>query len=85
MIVIEILTVGEVSLAWYFMFRGHGVPISWRSKAQCSVALSSSEAESVAALEAVKEVMFVLLLLQSIKINVKLPIIVRVDNVGASS
>ncbi|KAL7460011.1 hypothetical protein ACHAXS_000479 [Conticribra weissflogii] len=37
-----------------------GVPISWRSKAQCSVALSSSEAEWVAASEAIKEVMFAL-------------------------
>ncbi len=45
----------------------YGVPISWRSKAQCSVALSTSEAEWVAASEAVKDVMFVLQLLQSMK------------------
>ena len=61
----------------------HGVPISWRSKAQHSVTLSSSEAEWVAASEAVKEVIFVLQLLQSMKIKVKLTIIVHVDNVGA--
>ncbi len=60
-----------------------GVSISWRSKAQHSVALSSSEAEWVAASEAVKAVMFVLQLLHSMKIKVKLPIIVHVDNVGA--
>ncbi len=50
-----------------------GVPISWRSKAQCSVILSSSEAEWVVSSEAVKEVMFVFQLLQSMKIKVKLP------------
>ncbi len=50
------------------------IPISCGFKAQCSVAFSSSEA---------KEVMFVLQLLQSIKIKVKFPIIVSVDNVGA--
>jgi hypothetical protein len=60
-----------------------GVPISWRSKAHCSIALSSSEEEWVAGSEAAKEVKVVLQLLQSIKINVKLPIIVCVDNVGA--
>ncbi len=60
-----------------------GVPINWRSKAQCSVELSSSEAEWVAASEAMKEVVFVLQLLQSMKIKIKLPKIVHVDNVGA--
>eukprot|EP00956_Cyclotella_meneghiniana_P000877 scaffold1009_cov67-Cyclotella_meneghiniana.AAC.1 len=60
-----------------------GVPISWRSKAQRSVTLSSSEAEWVALSEAVKEIMFVLQLLESMKIKVKLPVTVRVDNVGA--
>ena len=48
-----------------------------------SVTLSSSEAEWVALSEAVKEIMFVLQLLESMKIKVKLPITVRVDNVGA--
>jgi hypothetical protein len=49
-----------------------------------SVTLSSSEAEWVALLEAVKEIMFVLLqLLENMKIKVKLPVTVRVDIVGA--
>jgi hypothetical protein len=60
-----------------------GVSISWRSKAQKSVTLSSSEAELFAMSEAVKEVMFMLHLLESMMIQVKLPITVRVDNVGA--
>ncbi len=67
-----------------FVLYVDGVPISWRSKAQRSVALSSSDEEWVAASETVKEVMFVLQLLQSIKIKVKHPIIVHVDNVEAT-
>ena len=66
-----------------FILYVKGVPISWRSKAQRSVTLSSSEAEWVALSEAVKEIMFVLQLLESMKIKVKLPVTVRVDNVGA--
>ncbi|KAL7455417.1 LOW QUALITY PROTEIN: hypothetical protein ACHAXS_000892 [Conticribra weissflogii] len=58
------------------------VPISWRSKDQRSIALSSSEAEWVALCEAVKEVMFVSQLLTSMKIHVQCPIIVLVQNVG---
>jgi len=49
---------------------------------QRSVTLSSSEAEWVVLSEAVKEIMFVLQLLESMKIKVKLPI-TQVDNVGA--
>jgi len=59
------------------------VPIYWRSKAQQSVTLSSSEAEWIALSEAVKENMFVLQLLEIMKIKVKLPIKVQVDNTGA--
>ena len=66
-----------------FILYVRGVPICWRSKAQRSVTLSSSEAEWVALSEAVKEIMFVQQLLESMKIQVRLPIIVRVDNVGA--
>ncbi len=46
-------------------------------------ALPSSDTEWDAESEAVKEVMFLLQLLQSMKIKVKLQIIVYVDNVGA--
>ncbi len=59
------------------------VPISWRSKAQQSVTLSSSEAEWVALPEAVKEVMLISQLLMSVKIHMQSPTIVHVDNVGA--
>lgn len=60
-----------------------GVPISWRSKAQRSITLSSSEAEWFALSEATKEIMFVLQLLESMHIKVQLPITIRVDNIGA--
>jgi len=60
-----------------------GVPISWQSRGQRSVTLSSSEAEYVALSEAAKEVKFVAQVMMSMGIPVKSPIIVRVDNVGA--
>ncbi len=60
-----------------------GVLVAWRSKQQKTVALSSSEAELVAASEAVKEIVFVMQVLNSIGIPVETPVIVRVDNMGA--
>ncbi|KAL7530325.1 hypothetical protein ACHAWF_005014 [Thalassiosira exigua] len=59
-----------------------GVPIIWRSKMQQSVTLSSSEAEWVSLSEAVKEIMFVLHLLEFMGIKVQYPVTVRVDNIG---
>jgi hypothetical protein len=70
------------SVSGFIMFLC-GVPIIWRSKQQRSVALSSSEAEFVAASEAVKEVIFVLQVLESMAIKVVTPVVVRVDNMGA--
>ena len=60
-----------------------GVPICWRSKGQKGATLSSSEAEYVALSEAAKEIKFVYYILRSLSIDVKMPIVVRVDNVGA--
>jgi len=60
-----------------------GVPISWKSRAQRNVTLSSSEAEFVALSEATKEIKFIVQVLLSIRIKVELPIIIHVDNVGA--
>lgn len=59
------------------------VPISWKSKSQKNVTLSSSEAEYIALSEAAKEIKFVVQILISMKIPVSIPIIVRIDNVGA--
>ena len=60
-----------------------GVPVCWRSKAQRSVTLSSTEAEYVAISEAVKELLFVIQVLEMMMIKVTFPIIVCVDNIGA--
>jgi hypothetical protein len=60
-----------------------GVPICWRPKGQKGATFSSSEAEYVAISEAVKEISFIYYLLESIGMNVKLPIVVSCDNVGA--
>ena len=46
--------------------------------------LSSSEAEWVSILEAIKEIMFMIKMLRSMKILVKLLIMVRVDKVGVT-
>ena len=72
----------RISVTGYILFF-MGVPIIWKSKSQRSITLSSSEAEYVALSEAAKDIKFVYQLLQSISVNVKLPIVVRVDNVGA--
>jgi hypothetical protein len=60
-----------------------GVPVSWRSKAQRGVTLSSSKAEYVAISEAVKEIKFMYYLLKDIGFDIELPIVVRTDNIGA--
>ena len=60
-----------------------GPPVSWRWKSQKSISLSSSEAEYIALSKAVREVMFVAQLLESMHIVVKYPVTVRVDSIGA--
>ena len=59
------------------------VPVSWGSKLQKCVSLFSSETEYIALSEAVKEMMFMVQQLGSMKIAVKYPVMVRVDNIGA--
>ena len=60
-----------------------GVAVLWKSRLQRVVSLSSSEAEYYAISEAAKDIKFVVQILNSIGINVNMPIIVHVDNVGA--
>ena len=55
-----------------------GIPIAWKS-----VVLSTTEAEYMALSEVVKELKFIVQLLQTMNITVELPITVHVDNVGA--
>jgi hypothetical protein len=60
-----------------------GAPVAWKSKAGKSVTLSSTEAEYFALSEVTKEIMFIKQVLESMGINLTLPILVKVDNVGA--
>jgi hypothetical protein len=60
-----------------------GVPIVWKSRLQKMVSLSSTGAEYYALSEAAKEVKFIIKVLVSINIQVKLPVVVHVENVGA--
>jgi hypothetical protein len=59
-----------------------GTPILWKSQTQKTVALSSTEAEYYALAEAVKEVKFVVQIMESLGLKINKPIIVNVDNVG---
>ena len=60
-----------------------GCPVLWRSRQQKSVSLSSAEAEYYALSEAASEIKFLVQLLMTMGIQVKLPVVVRVDNVEA--
>ena len=60
-----------------------GIPAAWRSKGMNSVLPSTTEAEYMAFSEVVKELKFIVQLLQTMNIEVELPITVHVDNVGA--
>ena len=60
-----------------------GIPIAWRSKGMKSVVLSTTETEDMALSEVVKELKFIVQLLQTMNVEVELPITVHVDNVGA--
>jgi hypothetical protein len=60
-----------------------GAPIATKSKLGRSVTQSSTEAEYFAISEVAKEILFTKQLLDTIGIEIELPIIIRVDNVGA--
>ena len=64
-----------------FMLYVLDASVTWWLKGQKSMTLSSSEAKWVVLSEAVKEIMFVVKLLQSMKISVKIPITVIVENI----
>jgi hypothetical protein len=59
------------------------VPVCWRSKSQAAISLSSSEAEMYALTEAVKEIPFIVQVLLFMNAKIKLPVEVKVDNMGA--
>ena len=61
----------------------NGCLISWKSRGQKTVTLSSSEAEYVAVSEVCAEILFIKTLMDFLKLEVDLPITVMCDNVGA--
>ena len=72
----------RISIFGYIMYF-YGIPIALRSKGMKSVVLSTTEAEYMALSDVVKELKFIVQLLQTMNIEVELPITVHVDNVGA--
>ena len=72
----------RISVFGYIIY-SCGIPIALRSKGMKSVVLSTTEAEYMALSEVVKELKFIVQLLQTMNIKVELPITVYVDNVGA--
>jgi hypothetical protein len=70
------------SVSGYLIFM-NGALVAWKSKSQHCISLSSSEAEMYALTEAIKEVPFLVQLLLFIEVKLKLPVQVKVDNMGA--
>jgi hypothetical protein len=70
------------SVTGYLIFL-NGALVAWKSKSQHCISLSSSEAEMYALTEAIKEVPFLVQLLLFIDVKLKLPVQVKVDNMGA--
>ena len=70
------------SIAGFVLYLNRA-PISWKSKGMKLVTLSSSEAEFVSLSKTAKEVSFIYQVMMSMGIELKLPIVIRVDNIGA--
>jgi hypothetical protein len=70
------------SITGYIIFVS-GTAISWKSKSQPCVTLSSTEAEYVALNETVREVKFIFQILKTMGIEAEKPARIYVDNVGS--
>ena len=66
-----------------YMFKLCGAPISWRSKNQTSVALSTAEAEYVALFIATQEAVWLKQLLFELRIEQSKPTVIYEDNQSA--
>ena len=60
-----------------------GCLISWKSRGQKHVTLSSTEAEYLAVSEACTDIMFIKMIMEFLELKVERPIKVYCDNVGA--
>lgn len=72
----------RTSVTGFCVFFLQGCAMSWKSKKQNIICLSSSEAKLIALSEAIKKIRFIYEVLTSIKIVVKTPIVCHIDNVG---
>ena len=61
----------------------NGCLISWKSRGQKHVTLSSTEAEYVAVSEVCTDIMFIKMMMEFLQLEMKKPVIVHCDNVGA--
>ena len=66
-----------------FIFMLAGAPISWQSRAQATVALSSTEAEYIALAGAAQEAIWFLQVLREFKFTFKDPVLIYEDNQSA--
>lgn len=66
-----------------FVFRFNGGPVSWESKKQRTVALSSTEAEFMAMTEAVKENLYFRRLFEELAMDDLIDTTIYNDNMGA--
>ncbi|KAE8244094.1 hypothetical protein A4X06_0g5973 [Tilletia controversa] len=68
-----------------YVFYLHGNPVTWRSKLQDTVSVSSTEAEYVALSEATREAIWAVQLLGELRIRKKGPVDMYTDNTGAEA
>ena len=66
-----------------FIFMLAGAPISWQSRAQATVALSSTEAEYIALAGAAQEAIWFLQVLREFKFAITAPVLIYEDNQSA--
>ena len=67
------------STGGYVFYLG-GTAISWKTKEQTCVAMSSAEAEYIALSEASKEALYLMKMVQDMHLELKLPIVIYEDN-----
>ena len=70
------------STSGFVLTLGNG-PITWASRAQKTVAQSTTEAEYIALAECVKDVLWAQQMLRDLELTFKMPTLVNSDNQGA--
>jgi len=68
-----------------YLFKLAGRPISWKSKRATTIALSTTEAETDALTETIRELQWLKGLFEEIKISINPPLVIHCDNQGSVS